>query len=229
MLIQRSNEALALRAVNRRDNVLLWMATAFALALGLAVAVLATKGINNESLRLALRLTARLSFMPFWLAYTGSAIASLFGPFFTPIAKRGRDFGLAYAAALTVHLATVLGLFVLTSRPPLTGWGLALFLVGAFFTYLLVVFSFGGLSKTLGAKGWGALRFVAVNYILYAFAVDFIPGAMHASAHNGLAHLINYGFFASMTVAAPFLVLAAAVRRRFGAWRQQVSLHPIVN
>jgi hypothetical protein len=227
-LRQQPYEAVRSGGAKREYSVWFWMGAAFAISLCLAIAVLALRGVNVESLRLGLRLTARWSFVPFWLAYTGSAIAGLFGRTFAPLAKRGREFGLAYAAALLVHLSLVLGLFILTSRPPLAGSGLIFFLTGAFFTYLLAMFSFGGLVKALGSKGWYGLRIVGVNYILYAFARDFLPGAIDASAHYGLGHLLSYVPFAAMTVVAPILVIAAAARRRLERWRQ-VRLAPVIN
>lgn len=229
VLRQQIDQAVRSGGPKRESNILLWMGAAFVVSIGLAIAVQTIRGINPGSLRLALRLTARWSFLPFWLAYTGSAIAALFGPVFAPLAKRGREFGLAYAAALLVHLGVVVELFILTSRPPLKGSGLVLFLTGVFFTYLLAVFSFGGLAKALGSRGWHTLRMVGVNYILYAFASDFLPGAFHTTAHDGLGHLITYALFSSLTVVAPFLVLAAAVHRRLERWRRNIKLEPIAN
>ena len=80
---------------------------AFGIALVLAAAVLAIKGVDAKSLVIALRLTARWSFLLFWVAYAGGAMATLFGPALEPLARRGREFGLAYAAAQLIHLGLV--------------------------------------------------------------------------------------------------------------------------
>ena len=199
----------------RKSNLWVWTGTAFVVAAGLAVTVLALRGINTKSLGLALQLTARWAFLLFWPAYAGGALAELCGPIFEPLARRGRAFGLAFAAALTVHLGVVAGLFLFTLRPPLTGWLLAFFLTGAFWTYLLSVFLFGGLARILGSKAWRVLRVIGLNYILCTFAFDFLRVAIHRPAHYELWRLVQYGPFAAMCVAAPFLVLAAAAHRRF--------------
>jgi hypothetical protein len=194
----------------------LWMGTAFGVALGLAVCVLATKGVDTESLKVALRVTARWSFLPFWIAYSGGAMAVLFGPVFKPLAERGREFGLAYAAAQLVHLGLVVWLFQISSRPPLSGLLLVFFSVGLFWTYLLALFSFGGLSKLLGSAGWQTLRVVGLNFIMLAFARDFVPTALHGTENYGGWRLVQYAPFAALCVAGPLLVLAATARRELG-------------
>jgi len=75
-----------------------------ALVIVLIVRVGATPG---EKLGVALRATARWSFLLFWLAYAGGALATLFGPKFQALAHRGRDFGLSFASAHLVHLGLV--------------------------------------------------------------------------------------------------------------------------
>ena len=83
--------------MKRKSLPALWMGTAFGVALVLAATVLALKGIDPKSLRIALRLRARWSFVLFWVAYTGGAMGALFGPALAPLARRGREFGLPYA------------------------------------------------------------------------------------------------------------------------------------
>jgi len=203
---------------------------AFAVALGLAVAVLAVKGTDPKGIVTALRVTARWAFLLFWLAYAGGAMAMLFGPVLAPIARRGREFGLAYAAAMLIHLSLVLWLFLLTSRAPLTGKFLVFFLVGIFWTYLLAIFSFGRLTEALGPWGWRALRIVGLNYILLAFAADFVPPVIHSKgAYHSIFGLAGYVPFAAMSVAAPLLVLAAAAHRRMAVRYVRAGLGPAVD
>jgi hypothetical protein len=205
---------LAAELVKRKPNTVVWMAVAFAIALGLTTAVLAVNGTAPDSLRAALRLTGRWSFLVFWLAYAGGAIAALSGSALARLAGRGRDFGLAYASAQSVHLGLVIWLFLITLRPPLMGKTLVLFTLGMILTYTLAVFSVGGMSTVLGSRGWRALRVVGLNYILFAFAVDFVPVAVRGTSHYGIQRLVEYTPFAVMCVAAPVLVMAAAAQRR---------------
>ncbi|HWM62145.1 MAG TPA: hypothetical protein VNN98_08325, partial [Rhizomicrobium sp.] len=101
----------------------IWMGTAFAIALAITVTVLVLRGTDNKSIRLALELTARWSFLLFWLTYAGGALATLFGWAF--LAGRGREFGLAFAAAHLVHIGLVVWLYQISIKAPL-GFGLAL-------------------------------------------------------------------------------------------------------
>jgi hypothetical protein len=198
-----------------KSNIWLWMATALSVSIALALAVFAVKGVNNKSVGSALQVTARWSFLLFWLAYTGGALAILFGPAFAPLASRRREFGLAFAAGMQAHFALLGGIFLFTHRPPLTGRILVFFLTAAFLTYLLTISSFGGLSRTLSSKRWRWLRTVAVNYIWLAFARDFVPVLFHWPKRYDLGS-VEYSTLALMAVSAPLLVAAASVFRR---WR----------
>ena len=190
-----------------------WIAASFGLALALAAAVLTLAGTDANSTRLALRLTARWSFLLFWTAYTAGAIATLFGPAWTTLARRGPEFGLAFAAAHLVHIGLVLWLYALLSRPPLSGPPLVFFTVALAWTYLLAALSFGALSETPGPSLWCLLRLLGLNTILLAFAYDFVPAAIHAITHQQLWHDAEYVPFAALSLAAPLLTLAAAARR----------------
>ena len=196
----------------QKNNILQAMGAAFAVALAITVAVFALRGIDNKSIRLALELTARWSFALFWLAYAGGALATLFG--WQSLAGRGRELGLAFAVAHLVHVGLVVWLYQISIKAPL-GPGLFLFFaIGLFFIYLLALLSFGA-AKAMGPVAWKALRFVGMNYILIAFARDFVlPVIYPKPTQYNVAHFIAYAPFAAASIAAPLLVLAAMARRR---------------
>jgi hypothetical protein len=186
------------------------MGAAFGIALAIAALVLVLQGANNKGTRLALELTARWSFLLFWLAYAGSAMAELFGV--PSLAGRGREFGLAFASAHLVHIGLVIWLGVILGRVPLSGGLLLFFLIALFCTYLLAGLSFGGV-KALG-PAWPPLRFVAMNYILIAFGRDFVLPVLYPKpAQVNLGHFMFYAPFMLASIAAPLLVLAANMRR----------------
>jgi hypothetical protein len=183
-----------------------WMGAAFAAALAITAITLVLHGTDNKATRLALELTARFSFVLFWLTYAGGAIATLFR--IEALAGRGREFGLAFAAAHLVHIGLVIWLGVLMGKVPLSGGLLLFFMVGLAFTYLLAFLSFGG-AKALGPL-WKPLRFIGMNYILIAFARDFILPVLYPKpAQYNVAHFVAYAPFAAACIAAPLLVLAA--------------------
>src|SRR5271169_982593 len=100
-----------------RRNTLVWMALAFSASLGLAISIVAAFGIN-PGLSIALRATARLAFLIFLPAYVGGPLTSLFGNAFLPVRQHARDFGLAFASAMVVHLGLVIWVCAMGAPPP---------------------------------------------------------------------------------------------------------------
>ena len=141
--------------------------------LAVATAVLGICGVGEHGLHLALRVTARWSFMWFWGAYAGGALGSVFGESFRALARRGRALGLSYAAAQTVHAGIVAWLYCVAVKPPLGAKGAAFFLVGLGITYVLVGLSFGG-ARRLPGWVWKLVRVGGMEYIALAFFVDFV-------------------------------------------------------
>ena len=100
-----------------RRNTSVWMALAFSASLGLAISIIAAFGID-PGLSIALRATARLAFLIFLPAYVGGPLTSLFGNAFLPVRQHARDFGLAFASAMVVHLGLVIWLCAIGAAPP---------------------------------------------------------------------------------------------------------------
>jgi len=193
-----------------KSNVKLWIGVAFGVALVVAALVLGLDGTDNKSVRLALELTARWSFVLFFFAYAGNALAGLFG--WSVLKGRSREFGLSFASAHLVHIGLVIWLGVILGRMPLTGGILLFFLIALFFTYLLAALSFGGV-KMLG-PAWPPLRFIAMNFILISFGRDFVLPVLYPKpAQHNLGHFAFYAPFLVLTIAAPLLALAAHARR----------------
>ena len=76
-------------------------------------------------------------------------------------------------------------------------------------TYLLALFSVGRLQRALGASGWWLLRTIGLNFIAFAFAVDFLRLPASASAK----YLMGYLPFVLLAVAGPALRVAAFGQR----------------
>lgn len=185
---------------------LTWMGAAFGVALAIAACVLVLQGADNKGIRLALELTARWSFLLFFMAYAGNAVGMLFGP--ASLRGHGRDFGLAFASAHLVHIGLIVWLGYVLGRVPLSGGLLLFFLIALLFTYLLAGLSFGGV-KALG-PAWPPLRFIGMNYILIAFGRDFVLPVLYPKPNQlNIGHFLYYAPFMLMSIAAPLLVLAA--------------------
>jgi hypothetical protein len=195
--------------------VAVWMGSAFCAALGLTALVLAALGPGEHGTIVALQVTARFSFLLFWLAYAGGAMTAVFGPAFEPLKRRGREFGLAFASAHLVHLGLVAWLTYIGHAPSL---GVFLFFgIAVLWVYLVALFSIPRLQASLGPNGWWILRVVGLNYIAFAFAKDFLGDPQFGS----FKYLVTYLPFAALSVVGPLLRLAAFVHR--AAWVQKTS------
>ncbi|MGD0102524.1 MAG: hypothetical protein ABSC06_00625 [Rhodopila sp.] len=152
-------------------------------------------------------------------------MAALFGPALSGpalglMARRGRELGLAFAAAHLVHIGLVVWLYRISDRPPLSGSLFVFFAFGIVWIYLLAALSFGGLAQKLGPGRWRLVRVLGMNYILLAFARDFVPAAINVVfVRQDIGGMLAYVPFAAMSVAAPVLSLTASVHPRSGIRR----------
>ena len=153
-----------------RRNTFIWMALAFSASLGMAISIITAFGIH-PGLSIALRATARLAFLIFLPAYVGGPLTSLFGNAFLPVKKHARDFGLAFASAMVVHLGLVVWLCAIGAAPPVKTF--VVFGLAAVCLYLLALLSVRRMRELLPQKFWLPLRVVATNYIALAFIYDF--------------------------------------------------------
>jgi hypothetical protein len=179
------------------------MSAAFCAAAALAAILLAAFGADERGTHIALRASARLSFLLFLPAYLGGALVALFGSGFRLLKQQGREFGLAFASAHLVHIGLVLWLCWIGAAPAA---GVFLFFgVALIWTYLIALFSIDRLQQMIGRRSLWLLRAVGMNYIAYAFAVDFVRFPPHA----GMAHYAEYAPFSVMSVAGPVVYFAA--------------------
>jgi hypothetical protein len=196
------------RIASRLTGAPAWMAAAFAVSLALAAIVLAVFGAGESGTALALRVTARWCFLLFWPAYAGGALAKLCGPRFGALARHGREFGLAFAAALSVHVGLVLWLITVAAdqrMPMLFFWA------GVLCTYGLALFSLPRMRDWLGPRLWRLLCEGALQYIVLVFADDFIVEPLRANGAD--KYPLSYLPFAAALVGGVLLRAAAQVRR----------------
>ena len=200
-----------------RSVISAWVLPAFLGALGLFGAVFAVFGTEERGTDIALQLTGRLAFLFFWPAYSGGALTALFGPTFEPLKRHGREFGLSFAAVLAVHLGLIGWLCIIGATPSL---GVFIFFgIAAFLTALLTLYSFDSVRNSSGPKSWWLLRVIGLNYIAYAFAVDFLKGPLLGD----LKHIAGYLPFAILSVAGPSLRVVAYIQRKAPWLRETVA------
>jgi hypothetical protein len=199
--------------VRSRSIDALWIFSAVCAALTLAASVTIALGAKQRGIDAALAATARLMFLLFWPAYSGGALVALFGAVFQPLKQHAREFGLAFASALLVHLGLVAVLCLIGAAPDAATF--VFFGIGAAWAYLLALFSIPRLRLALGPRNWWLLSNVGMNYVAYAFIVDFLQQPLH----GGVKHIIEYLPFAVLSLAGPGLRLAAYMQRIGRSWR----------
>lgn len=187
----------------------LWTSASFSVALGLAAVVLSISGTETASLDRALQVTARFSFLLFWLAYSGGAMKTLFGSGFQPIAWRGRDFGLSFASAHLVHIGLVIWLYQVATQAPVSPPLFWFFGIGVLWIAILSLLSIQRVARAIGHLRWRMLRVCGMEYISFAFLFDFLSHPLHGSMRT----FLFYVPFAALSVVGTFLRLAAWASR----------------
>lgn len=214
--ISAPRELTSRRSGWRTDSAPVWMAGAFLISLALAAIVLAKLGPGERGTVQALRATARWCFVLFWLAYAGGALTKFCGPRFAALARRGREFGLAFAAALSVHVALVLWFIRIAADPQ---GAMLFFWVGIFCTYALALFSLPRLRNLLGQRLWRIGCELALQYIALVFADDFIFEPLQGGGPD--KYPLSYLPFVILLVGGVGLRLAGLIWRPHAAKQGQ--------
>jgi hypothetical protein len=195
--------------VKQKSITAIWMSAAFGTALGLAAVTLAVSGFGTTGLVRALRVTARFSFLLFWLAYAGGALKTLFGSAFQTIAWRGRDFGLAFASAHLVHIGLVIWLYQVSPEPPLSPPVFWFLTIGAIWIYVLALLSIQSVARAIGHLRWRILRLSGMEYVSLMFLLDFVGRPLSGTVSSIMLYLP----FATLSVMGTFLRLTAWASR----------------
>ena len=103
-----------------RPTDCLWMGSAFGAALIVATIVIMVFGAGERGTATALRVSARFSFLLFWIAYAGSPLTALFGATFQPLKKRARVWSRLCCCASRPYRP---GRMALLDRRPARLWG----------------------------------------------------------------------------------------------------------
>ncbi len=131
--------------------------------------------LDADSLRLIIRTTARTSLALFAMAFSASALFTLFPNAWTAWLRRNRrSLGLSFAASHFIHLVALVALarvdndlfWKLTNPANIVLAGAAYVLLAA-----MTATSFDGAVKWLGLRRWRLLHLVGGWYIWITFAV----------------------------------------------------------
>ena len=193
----------------RRITSMSSISAAFVIALAVAAIALLTFGVGERGTVVALQATARWSFLLFWFAYAGGALAWLCRSRLDRLARHGRELGLAFASAQLIHVGLVLWIIHIAKEPI---GSMLFFWVGILCTYLLALFSIPRFRAALEPRLWQMFRTIALEYIAIVFAADFIVAPLQA---DGLSkYPLTYLPFAVMLITGAGLRVVAFSDRK---------------
>ena len=195
------------------SRTMIWMGSAFGGALATAIAVMLIEGAGISGTTMGLRLTARFSYAFFWPAYVGGAIAILFGPNFGIVARRVREFGLAFASAQLVHIGLVIWIALISPPQSIKSAVMPFFAIAVVWTYLLAALSIEPAGKVFSSSMLRIIRTIGSEYIALTFFTDFVLVPEYP-VHYPIVYIPFWG----MLLVGPLLRLAAAAKA-LNDWR----------
>jgi len=199
--------------MSRRSHSWVWVAAAIAASVAVATVKIAGASDLDHGLPSAVGAVARLAFIPFWLSYTGGAWVALGFGRFAIIRDHARELGLAFAAAIGVHVGLI-GWQSLRGDPPGT-MVVVIFGAAAALTLLLSVASLPALYKRLPRVALARFRTCATTYIALVYLLDFAIRPQPAILHYWIA----YAAFAALDVLGLAARTLAWLRGVWEPWR----------
>jgi methionine sulfoxide reductase heme-binding subunit len=152
--------------------------SAIAIATILAIIFL-FNGIDEESMRMAIRATARTSCFLFAIAFIASSVRKLWSNQLSIwLLKNRRYLGLSFAVSHTFHALAIIGLAIVTPYTALkTDHGGNL---GYLFIFAMTATSFDRTARLLSHNAWKILHTVGMYYLwlalTYSFGMRIIEG-----------------------------------------------------
>lgn len=134
----------------------------------------------------AVSVVARVAFIPFWLSYTGGAFVALGFTPFARVRNNARELGLAFAAAIAIHVGLI-GWQTMLGHPP-AAQVVVIFGAAALLTLLLAVFSVPALFRRVPSAALARFRALATTYIALVYLLDFAIRPQLASRHYWIAY-----------------------------------------
>lgn len=172
----------------QRWNIVGWTTLMITL---IFLGILIVHGINEQSTRIAIRLTARTSCLLFVCAFVASPLRYFWSNNLTQWLRVNRRYlGVAMAVSHGFHAIAIIGLAILTTDASLSnnhGGNL-----GYFFIIVMTVTSFQPTAALLGHRNWKILHTVGMYYLWLAFIYSF-----------------SYGLEKSLVIYLPFVSLLA--------------------
>jgi len=181
---------------------------AIAVTATVAAVYLGGAGVNDDNIRLSLRLSAHAAFVVLLVVFIARPLRQLVHSRLTLALLRNRRLiGIAFAGIHTAHLglifyrASVVADFELRISESLLG-GLTYLVI-----YLMFFTSFDATARALGPKNWRLLHKVGLYWILAAFIPTLLPDSLDQLAGAN-------GFLLVLTAVAIVIRLTAFFAKR---------------
>jgi len=172
-------------------------------------------GSDVEATQLALRTTARMSFVWFMLAFVASPLAQLApGPASAWLLRRRRAFGVIFGLSMTMHVGFILRLFMLHApeRPPMvTDADFYVGIPGLLLVAAMTVTSLEALRRRLGPVAWKRLHTTGLWVVWSIFFLCLIDSVGRKTTEHPVT---MYYLFIAMLLFGLGLRVSAARRRR---------------
>jgi DMSO/TMAO reductase YedYZ heme-binding membrane subunit len=194
---------------------------------GIAGCLLTLAGSDVAATEIALRTTARVSFVWFMLAFIASPLQQLWpAPLSAWLVARRRAFGVIFGLSMSIHVCFIVRLFALhaPARPPMvTNADFLIGIPGLVLVALLTITSLDALKRRLGPVAWQRLHTTGIWVVWAIFFLCLVDSVgRKATAHPVLAY---YLFIAVLLVGLAMRVLAA---RRLGPLRARERTAPLL-
>lgn len=192
--------------------------------LGAAALLLAIAGSDSDGTELALRTTARISYVWFMLAFIASPLHKLRPSRISDwLVRRRRALGVTFGLSMSIHVGFILRLFALHApeRPPMvTDEDFTIGIPGLIFVALLTVTSFEALRRRMTERAWTLLHRTGIWVV---WAIFFLCLVDSVGRKDTGYPVLAYHLFIAGLLAAMSLRIAAT---RLGARRPSADRGP---
>jgi DMSO/TMAO reductase YedYZ heme-binding membrane subunit len=146
-------------------------------------AVIAANGVNEETVRTLIRVTAGSSLLLFSLAWSASSVNSLLSSErWRPVVQARRRTGIAFALSHTAHLLAIIWLVELAFDGDWTDFDLVGGGVIYALIYAMAFTSNDRAVRALGARRWNWLHWIGGYAIWVGFASSYVGNALSDGA-----------------------------------------------
>lgn len=180
--------------------------TLISLSVGLfSIILMMLCGLNEDGMRLLLRVTGRISFPLFVMTSVGSSFYKLYPCTVAKWLHGNRKFiGLSFSVVYFYHAFGIIGLIFLLGHPGIEGLELILSILCYGFLISMVVTSFKSVKLRLSRWAWESLHSIGMLMLWYFFLQEYLH-----QAEEG--HAWFYGTLAVITaLILPIKVIASA-------------------